>query len=59
MKLEHFLIPYIKLNSKWIKDLSERSETINILEENMDRKPWDTNHSHILGGLSPNAKEMK
>ena len=59
MKLEHFLTPYKKLNSKWIKDLSERPETIKILEENIDRKPWDTNHSNIFGGLSPSAKERK
>ena len=59
MTLEYFLIPYPKLNSKWIKDLNVRSEITKLLEENTGRTLSDINHSKILYDPPPRVMEIK
>ena len=58
MKLENFLTPYTKINSKWIKDLNVRPETIKLLEENIVRI-HNKNQSKILYDPPPRVREIK
>ena len=59
MKLEHFLTPYTKINSKWILDLNVRPETIKFLEENIGITLTDINQSKILYDPLPRVMEIK
>ena len=59
MKLEHFLIPYTKINSKLIKDLNLTPGTITLLEENIGRTLSDINHRNILYDPPPKVMEIK
>ena len=59
MKLEHYLTPFIKINSKWIKYLNVRPETIKLLKENIGRTIDDINQSKILYDPPPKVTEIK
>ena len=59
MKLEHSLTPYIKINSKWIKDLNVSPDTIKLFEENIGRTLFNINHSKIFFDPPPRVMEIK
>ena len=59
MKWEHYLTPYTKINSKWIKDLNVRPDTIKLLEEYIWKTLFDINHSNIFSDPTPRIMEIK
>ena len=59
IKLKHSLTPYTKINTKWIKDLNVRPDTIKLVEENIDRTLFDINHSNIFFDLPLRVMKIK
>ena len=59
MKLKHFLTPCTKINSKWIKNINIRPETIKVLEENISKTLSNIIHSRILYDPPPRTLEIK
>ena len=59
MKLEHSLTPYTKINSKWIRDLNVRLDTIKLLEENISRTLFDINCGKIFFDSPPRVMKIQ
>ena len=59
MKLDHSLSPYIKINSKWMKDLNVRQDSIKMLEESTGNTLFELGHSNLLQDISTKAKKTK
>ena len=59
MKLEHTLMPFTNINSKWLKDLNIREDTIKLLEENIGKTFSDTDCTNVSLGQSPKAIEIQ
>ena len=59
MNLDHFLTPYTKINSKWMKDLNIRQDAIKILEDKAGKNLFDLSCSNFLLNTSPESRETK